>query len=368
MAASTVDIIKLQRSNREKSSPEVQGEQLLYGEPFYLDTPAGDQYLAIGDHLNNSTVTTLNLFKAFPQDIVDNQVFYINSKMVGSKQLVYLQDEDKNRLYLHILGDEVYWTNDEGDATTVKSHIEALETWKNNLKYAGSQTAGGPADSANKINTSTGIGSETQPVYVDQEGTIKPCTPYNQTTVQTSVQTQNVFLSEKKDTVLYLAGAEYNDTTSTARPMFTNSSIYIANNNVLMGAAWNDFAETRRCNEEAGTCVREVGDGSLVKTTKRLQPGASVVSDTFGMLIGPHGDDYKAIAIAGRVLVKTDKDKETFTPGAAVCSGEDGTVSMMSREEIKEYPDMIVGYVSEIPTYEEWNGVKVENRIWIKVR
>ena len=40
----------------------------------------------------------------------------------------------------------------------------------------------------------------------------------------------------------------------------------------------------------------------------------------------------------------------------------------MTREEIKEYPDRIVGIVSEIPDYEEWNGVKVNNRIWIKVK
>ena len=40
----------------------------------------------------------------------------------------------------------------------------------------------------------------------------------------------------------------------------------------------------------------------------------------------------------------------------------------MTREEIKEYPDRIVGIVSEIPTYEKWNNVYTKNRIWIKIR
>ena len=40
----------------------------------------------------------------------------------------------------------------------------------------------------------------------------------------------------------------------------------------------------------------------------------------------------------------------------------------MTREEIKEYPDRIIGVVSEIPNYEKWNGIKVNNRIWIKVK
>jgi hypothetical protein len=42
----------------------------------------------------------------------------------------------------------------------------------------------------------------------------------------------------------------------------------------------------------------------------------------------------------------------------------------MTREEIKEYPDRIIGIVSEIPDYETWGegNVAVNNRIWIKVK
>jgi hypothetical protein len=40
----------------------------------------------------------------------------------------------------------------------------------------------------------------------------------------------------------------------------------------------------------------------------------------------------------------------------------------MTREEIKEYPDRIVGIVSEIPDYEKWNNKDIDNRIWIKVK
>ena len=42
----------------------------------------------------------------------------------------------------------------------------------------------------------------------------------------------------------------------------------------------------------------------------------------------------------------------------------------MTRREIKKYPERIIGVVSEIPTYEVWgqNNVKVNDRIWIKVK
>ncbi len=42
----------------------------------------------------------------------------------------------------------------------------------------------------------------------------------------------------------------------------------------------------------------------------------------------------------------------------------------MHREEIRNWPDAIVGTVSEIPKYETWgsDNIKVDGRIWIKVK
>jgi len=76
------------------------------------------------------------------------------------------------------------------------------------------------------------------------------------------------------------------------------------------------------------------------------------------------------IAVAGRVLVYTYQDRNNYHAGMAVCSAPNGTVDIMTREEIKNYPDCIVGIVSEIPEYKEWgtNKVKVDNRIWIRIK
>ena len=44
-------------------------------------------------------------------------------------------------------------------------------------------------------------------------------------------------------------------------------------------------------------------------------------------------------------------------------------VDIMSRREIRKYPDRIIGIVSEIPDYEKWEGkVDVNGRIWVYVR
>ncbi len=160
---------------------------------------------------------------------------------------------------------------------------------------------------------------------------------------------------------------------STSATVNTNTAIY-ATGSILYGAAWNDYAEYRRTSGkvEPGRVVIETGRGDLKLSTERLQPGANVVSDTFGFAIGQTKKAKTPLAVAGRVLVYPFEDRESYEPGDAVCTGPNGTVSKMTREEIWKYPERIVGTVSEIPSYEVWESgdgpLKVNGRIWIKVR
>ena len=139
----------------------------------------------------------------------------------------------------------------------------------------------------------------------------------------------------------------------------------------VRGAVFNDYAEYRESLvKEPGRCVIETGYGDLELSTKRLQLGGNIISDTFGFSIGETNKAETPIAVCGRVLAYPYEDRYKFTAGAAVCSGPNGTVSLMTREEIREWPDAIIGYVSEIPEYKEWgtNKIKVNNRIWIKIK
>lgn len=139
----------------------------------------------------------------------------------------------------------------------------------------------------------------------------------------------------------------------------------------VRGAVFNDYAEYRESLvKEPGRCVIETGYGDLELSTKRLQLGGNIISDTFGFSIGETDKAETPIAVCGRVLAYPYENRYKFTAGAAVCSGPNGTVSLMTREEIKEWPDAIIGYVSEIPEYKEWgtNKIQVNNRIWIKLK
>jgi hypothetical protein len=60
-----------------------------------------------------------------------------------------------------------------------------------------------------------------------------------------------------------------------------------------------------------------------------------------------------------------------------VCAAEGGKIDKMTRDEIREYPDRIIGIVNEIPDYDIWEPsregggrepVHTNGRIWIDVR
>ena len=154
---------------------------------------------------------------------------------------------------------------------------------------------------------------------------------------------------------------------SASTPITYNGYLYATR---VYGGVWNDIAESRECVSyiTPGNVVVEVGDDTVKSSDDRLIPGAMIASDTYGLAIGEFDDKHVPVAIAGRALAYFDGNVSDYKVGTPVCSGRNGMVSAMTREEVREYPDCIIGTVCSIPTYEEWNGVKVNGRIWIKVR
>lgn len=147
---------------------------------------------------------------------------------------------------------------------------------------------------------------------------------------------------------------------------YDTSGIYITNNGVFHGGAWNDYAERRKCDiTQPGYVVCEAGDGTLTKSKFKLQSLPYVISDTYGMSIGSDDTSYVPVAVAGRVLVYVSSE---VAVGDVLCAGENGYATKMTRQEIINYPDRILGVVSEIPKYEYWNNIKINGRIWITIK
>ena len=148
----------------------------------------------------------------------------------------------------------------------------------------------------------------------------------------------------------------------------------------LQGAVWNDYAEYRHTDSEIepGRCIREIGNDTLILTTERLMRGCEIVSDTYGFSVGKSQKNNTPTAASGRVLAYPYESLEEFKKhiGWPVCSGPNGTVSIMTEEEEEKYPSRIIGTISSVPDYEEWQCgdekkpeyKKVNGRVWIRIR
>ena len=142
--------------------------------------------------------------------------------------------------------------------------------------------------------------------------------------------------------------------------------IYISSNGVLHGGAWNDYAEQRVCiNGKPGQVVCETGLGVLDLSEFKLHPLPYVISDTYGIIIGAADENSCPVAVSGRVLVYVDGE---VSVGDVLCAGPKGFATKMTRQEIINYPDRILGIVSEIPTYNTWNDKEVDGRVWITIK
>lgn len=175
-------------------------------------------------------------------------------------------------------------------------------------------------------------------------------------------------IPSQTSTTIYVTG--YTGTTSAPGTLQHNANVKIESN-VLLGAAWNDYAEYRESDcQEPGRVICENGDDTLSLATERLQPAGNIISDTFGFAIGKTDKAQTPIAVSGRVLAYPYEERQSYKPGCAVCAAPGGTVSVMDREEIRNYPERIIGTVSSVPDYETWGegNVPVNGRIWIKIK
>ena len=231
----------------------------------------------------------------------------------------------------------------------------------------------GNAATATKLNQTGKVGSESQPIFFNNGQPVAITGALANNISGNAASSSKLYVNTTSaDTTYYILGAAGTDADikdiynayNSSGDNNKNGIKFNAKTGVLLGAAWNDYAEYRLCDENAGTCVIENNDGKLIKSTRRLQKCGNIVSDTYGFIIGPDDDSHRPIAIAGRVLARTN---EQLKVGDVVCSGPNGTVSKMSRLEIILFPDRIVGTISEIPIYTRWNNVDVDNRVWVKV-
>lgn len=270
----------------------------------------------------------------------------------GGAQLYGLWDCIKNIWLVQSDGTNVYFHGNADSASRTLGDVNGLQIDTNYLKLSGGTMNGSincslPATTSTATNTGAmichGLAGGNNGMYVgngDADGSI----------LGTSGKANLIFKSWQS--IGFVDGCS---STNAGMTMTINTRTGVLRGNKLWGAVWNDYAEFRKAESiEPGRCVIEHSSAEMKLSTDRLQPGAEIISDTFGFAIGETDECKTPIASSGRVLAYPYEDRNSYPLGGAVCSGPNGTISLMTREEIKEYPERIIGTVSEIPDYEEW--------------
>ena len=314
---------------------------LLNGELILVDTAEGQLRVKIGD--GRKTYTQLPFMDEALRALI-TEVDNNNSKVVLKDLINNAEDEVLEILNIIRLSQEEY------------NSLAAAGTLDPKAIYMTEAANGGNTDELKTyIDNADATTLNSAKTYSNNNflklsgGTVTGVTTFSNTTASTSTTTGAVKISGG----LGVAG-----------------NIYA---NKVYGAVWNDYAECRESNEfiDAGYVVKENGDDTLSLADGRLIYGCSIVSDTFGFMIGETDKAHTPIAVSGRVLAYPYENREVFryNIGCFVCSGPNGTVSLMNKEEVWNHPEAIIGQVSAVPDYEYWgNNVKVNGRVWIKVR
>ena len=359
---------------------------LLNGELILVDTAEGQLRAKIGDGIKTYTqlpftdealralITEVdnNNSKVVLKDLINNA----EDEVLGILNIIRLSQEQYNSLEAAGTLDPkaIYMTEadnggnidelktyiDNADATTLNSAktysdnadattLNSAKTYSDNANTTTLNSAKTYSDNADATTLNSAKTYSNNNFLKLSGGTVTGVTTFSNTTASTSTTTGAVKISGG----LGVAG-----------------NIYA---NKVYGAVWNDYAECRESNEfiDAGRVVKENGDDTLSIADGRLIYGCSIVSDTFGFMIGETDKAHTPIAVSGRVLAYPYENREVFryNIGCFVCSGPNGTVSLMNKEEVWNHPEAIIGQVSAVPDYEYWgNNVKVNGRVWIKVR
>lgn len=258
------------------------------------------------------------------------------------------------------------YTSVNTDTNTTYSAGTGLSLSGTTINHSNSITAGSVGTAQSPSHGGT---FKIPKITYDAQGHITEATTVNITLPVDYNTDTKVTTAAQTSSKIYVTGTP--STGTVTGTLQYNENVYISGN-VMYGACWNDYAEYRISDcQEPGRVICENGDDTLSLSTERLQPAGNVISDTFGFVIGETEQAKTPVAVSGRVLAYPYESHEEFKKniGRPVCSGPNGTVSIMTDKEYRDKGYCAIGTISAVPDYEEWGAgkVKVNGRVWIKV-
>ena len=142
---------------------------------------------------------------------------------------------------------------------------------------------------------------------------------------------------------------------------------------VVKNAVWNDIADLLPIDEkievEYGKVYVRTVDGQTRKSASYNEAGVlGLASDTYGFGLGEKEDwegTQLPVAIGGFVLAHVIAE---YAPGTPLCADIDGNLVEMRIQDKRDFPERIVATYYKPEPADDWNGVVVNGRHWVKVK
>lgn len=236
-----------------------------------------------------------------------------------------------------------------GITITPSSNTIAAKTFKGDLS--------GNADSASTITTN----DWPEPVE-NNDGTKTAFIGYV-TVVDEAGTKKNVCVSKDSDSGKGVS-IERKETTTTEGTTAT----YHLYAGAVHNAVWNDLADCIEVPEdtdlEFGYCYSWNG-GKVEKTSRKSKNCIGIHSNTAGLFMGEKPVKTIQAAVAGFALAYIDR---IYPEGTPLTWSDDGKLTKCSLLKRLTHPERVIATFYKEEKQESWNGVKVNNRHWVKVR
>ena len=141
----------------------------------------------------------------------------------------------------------------------------------------------------------------------------------------------------------------------------------------VWNAVWNDVADFQKLyyNEEIvfGKCYYDTSDGLKICNKRCQKSVVGIASNTFGFGLGAGSDNAIPIGVVGWTLAFVDNEYE---PGTPLTNTENGTLTEMTLQEKRDYPERLVAIYKKIENKQKWGvpgkEINVNGRHWVKIK
>jgi hypothetical protein len=141
----------------------------------------------------------------------------------------------------------------------------------------------------------------------------------------------------------------------------------------VFNAVWNDIVDFLELEEPLDKI--EYGKVYVMDATYKVKVSSKyaedgiigIASDTYGFGVGSKnlGKKELPVSIGGFVLAYVDKE---YRPGTPLTSSFDGFLTEVLPTEKMTCPEKIIATYLRPEPNDEWNGIKVDGRRWVKIK